>query len=179
MTVYQKQNLDDREEEAYDLETEKRRIAEGTEEIRKELLEKWQKRYANARIFPDKLQQMNSAVIDFLLSFENTLFYNHLEKKFSLNQNQRDFLPQIVWKICLEKKWDILENLIITNLNTPQAREIAEDINANILFKTKELSEKGFPLQKSRFTEEPTNNLIKISLSDAEIFCSKTKTRES
>ena len=36
---------------------------------------------------------MNPAVIDFLLSFENTLFYNQLAKKFKLDEKQRDAIP--------------------------------------------------------------------------------------
>ncbi|KKR21838.1 MAG: hypothetical protein UT50_C0003G0019 [Candidatus Moranbacteria bacterium GW2011_GWA2_39_41] len=146
MTVYQNQNYsaqnDSKKYVEYDLESEKKRIAEGTEEIKKELLAKWQKAYAHAQIFPNSVVSMNPALIDFLLSFENTLFYNDLAKKFALNQQQRDDLPQIVWAICKNKNWLELETLLQNTLNidSSQANQIASAVNNQILSKANILS---------------------------------------
>jgi hypothetical protein len=76
---------------SFDLQEEKKRIAEGTEEIKAELLAKWQKANAGAQIFPAKLASVNRGMADFLLSFENTLFYNDLAKKFNLTPEKRDW----------------------------------------------------------------------------------------
>ena len=70
MTVLQFQNQNtDKREEIYDLENEKKVVVEVTEEVKKELLEKWQKEYLNSQIFPDKVKKISIAVIDFLLFF--------------------------------------------------------------------------------------------------------------
>ena len=135
----------------YDLQSEKQRIAEGTEEIKKELLEKWQERYANAQIFPNSLSSMNPELIKFLLSFQNTLFYNDIAKKFSLNQQQRDNLPKIIWYICLNKKWEQMKVSVIDDLsiNASTADQIISLLNQNILLKARELSIQSFTSQNT------------------------------
>ncbi|MFA6383619.1 MAG: hypothetical protein WCX17_04330 [Parcubacteria group bacterium] len=156
----------------YDLQSEKQRIAESTEEIKKELLEKWQKRYANAQIFPDAILPMSSTLRDFLLSFQNTLFYNDLARKFNLNQKQRDALPQIIWQICLNKKWDQLGALIQNNLSIglPIAEQIVASLNQNIILKARELSQQNFAGQgglSDLKTESPENRTAKLTLNEA------------
>jgi hypothetical protein len=130
----------------YDLAEEKKRIAEATEEIKKELLAKWQKRYAGAQIFPSSISGVNPNPIEFLLSFSNTLFYNDLAKKFGLSQIQRDALPQITWEIVLSKNWEGAGNLLTSklNLNPEVASQVVQLANQNVLLKAKELSESKF-----------------------------------
>ena len=53
----------------YDLQSEKQEIAQITREVKKELLAKWKKSYANAQIFPAPIAMMHPDVVDFLLSF--------------------------------------------------------------------------------------------------------------
>jgi len=138
----------------FDLQTEKRLAEEITSETKRELLEKWKKRYSKAQIFPSKLSSANTELIEFLLSFKNTLFYNDLAKKFSFSPEQRDLLPQLIWKICLAKNWYGLENLLQSEMkvNPSVAGQATILINQNILFKAKELGEKVSTPR--RFAEE-------------------------
>lgn len=154
---------------AFDLRAEKQRIGEGTEEIRKELLVAWQKKYGKAQIFPAKLSAANPELVELLLSFQNTLSYNDLAKKFGFSQEQRDVLPQIIWNIALAKNWYGLESLLQSELkiNASVAGQIAIIINQNILFKAKELSEKAFA-PKRLFTEtKEEQGTEKISIQEA------------
>lgn len=172
MTVYPNQNLDDqegyfKEEEEFDLEKKKKKVTEEIEVIKKEISAKWQKRYAGTQLFPDKLKQVSPALLDFLLSFQNTFFYNQLSEKFNLNGEQRDVLPRIVWQICLNKNWFDFEKTLTSSLNIPQAKNISEEIEKMILSKAKELAEKPFSSQNNIVAKEPTENLVKTTLSDA------------
>lgn len=156
----------------YDLASEKQRITKGTEEIKKELLEKWKKRYANAQIFPSSLAGMNPELIKSLLSFQNTLFYNDLAKKFNLNQQQRDNLPRIVWYICLNKKWEQLKMSVINDLpiNPAIADQIMSLLNQNIILKARELSTQRFTPQNNSVNlqkETAANQIISITANDA------------
>ena len=143
----------------YDLQEEKKRIAQATEEIKKELLEKWQEKYAGAQIFPNNLSNINSNLVDFLLSFDNTLFYNDLAKKFGLNQLQRDMLPQIVWEISINRNWEGANNLLVSKLglNPEVSNQIAQSINQNILLKARELSESKVVSEKRVIAGEQKN----------------------
>jgi|GEM_PF-2474862 len=138
----------------FDLQSEKLRIKEGRDEIRQELLAAWQKKYSKAQIFPSKLSAVNPELIDFLLSFKNTAFYDELARKFGFSEEQRDLFPQIVWSICLAKNWYGLENLLQSEIkiNPSTAGQISILTNQNILFRAKELGEKVF--MSKRFTEE-------------------------
>lgn len=175
MAIYSQQNNYTQKNPSpmnYDLVTEKQRIAEATEEIKKELLEKWRKRYANAQIFPDDISSTNLALIDFLLSFQNTLFYNDLARKFNLNQQQRDNFPKIVWYICLNKKWDQLKILIPNDLsvNATVADQIINLLNQNIIPKARELSVQKFTAQNnaSSFQKDiPAEILLSLTINDA------------
>lgn len=170
MAVYPQQNNNFSKSPApldYDLQSEKQRIAEATEEIKKELWEKWQKRYANAEIFPKTISSMNPNLIDFLLSFQHTLFYNDLAKKFALSSQQRDILPQITWRICLTKNWDGLDSLLQTNLkiNSSVSGQIASLLNQNILSKAKELASARF--ETNKMPVSAVENKISITIADA------------
>lgn len=154
--IYPTENYFDEEDRnrpdrmAYDLNEEKKIIAEATEEIKKELLGKWQKRYAGAQIFPDSLNNINPSLIEFLLSFNSTIFYDDLAKKFRLNQEQRDLFPQIIWNAAIKKNWNEAEGSMGSKLNlSPEiSSQIIQLINQNILYKSKELSESQFVPQK-------------------------------
>lgn len=126
---------------AYDLEEEKALIAEATEEIKKELLAKWQKRYVGAEIFPKKIAAMNPQLVQHLLAFANTQAYDKIAKENNLNQQQRDNLAQIVWTVALEGKKDSLKELIRSKLgaNEVVVGKVSAAINENILANTEKL----------------------------------------
>jgi hypothetical protein len=155
-------------DQEYDLATEKKRIAEGTEEVKKELIEKWHQRYANAQIFPQRISGMSSGLISFLLSFQNTVFYDSLEEQFSLSPEQRHVLPHIVWTMCLNKTWDDIGNLIQKNLNTDFSKinQLAQLIHENIILKAQELSKES-QTNKQIQDEIPVNKTVRISIESA------------
>jgi hypothetical protein len=149
---------------SFDLQEEKKRIAEGTEEIKAELLAKWQKANAGAQIFPAKLASVNRGMADFLLSFENTLFYNDLAKKFNLTPEKRDLLPKLVWEICLSKNWSGAVSSINDQM---QLAGIGALVNQTILIKARELSEKAVQPQAARESAPTPIAVVKINLKDA------------
>ncbi len=150
----------------YDLNEEKKMVAEATEEIKKDLWERWQKRYTGAQIFPNVLDNVNPNLVDFLLSFNNTIFYNDLAKKFNLNQAQRDTLPQLVWEISISKNWGGVIGLFSgkLNLNPTISDQLVQLMNQNILFKAKEFSEEQF-ISKSRVIAGGQKESQKIEIS--------------
>jgi len=155
---------------AYDLQEEKKQIAEATEEIKKELLAKWRKRYAGAEIFPQKLANINSESVDFLLAFKNTLFYDKLAADLALNSNQREALPQIVWEAVINKDWSGVQGMIAANLGADiqKSKNIAELLFANILNEAMKLSEKPFVSRARMAVEtEPSRKIISLPLSQA------------
>ena len=155
----------------YDLDWEKQRVAEATEEIKKELLEKWQKRYAGAEIFPSAVSNINPAVINFLLSYKNTIFYNDLAKKFNLNSEQRDALPQTIWKISADKSWDQMESIIRNkfNLDSNTTTNIINLLNQNIITELKKLSLGSYNSSGDfrRQVEKKEVKTVRLSLSQA------------
>jgi len=173
MTVYSQQNntfSQNPNSLGYDLELEKQLIAEGTEMLKKDLWEEWKIKYANVEIFPPVLSDFNPALIDFLLSFQHTLFYNEIGQKFNLNQEQRNALPVVIWNICKSKRWEMTENSLQTSLNlSPQiASQIASLVNQKILFKAKELADKPFVSSTNRTTGAgEVESKVSIPLSEA------------
>lgn len=154
----------------YDLEDEKKLIAEATEEIKKELLAKWRKRYAGAEIFPSKLANINPEVVDFILAFKNTLFYDKLAADFAFNSDQREVLPQIVWETVISKDWSGVQGLIAAKLgaDVQKSKNISELLFANILNEAMKLSEKPF-VPRTRMAEEaePARKTISLPLPQA------------
>ncbi|MFA5994412.1 MAG: hypothetical protein WC823_05635 [Parcubacteria group bacterium] len=154
----------------YDLAVEKQRIAEGTEEIKKELMEKWQQRYVNAPIFPAAISGMSAELLNFLLSFQHTLLYNTLGKKFQLSTEQRDALPQIVWHLCQNKNWDALTSLLQKNLALAptDSDQIAQELTTQILSQAKALSA-GEPAAKTtdRWQKEAAPTILQLPFSQA------------
>ena len=148
----------------YDLGEEKKLIAEATKEIKKELLEKWKKRYANTPIFPDKLTRTNPELINFLLAFKNTLFYNDLAKKFSLAEEQRDIIPQVVWDACVNKNLDNFSISLQNKLNIDQqkTKEIVNLIEREILGQARVLAARPFT-SRGAFAEKQEIKFLKLS----------------
>ncbi len=164
---FQPQKADDL---AYGLENEKKAVAEATEEIKKDLLARWKKRYADAEIFPPKLAGTNPEVVEFMLSFKHTLFYNKLAGNLGLDRNQRDNLPQIVWEIVIGKNWRDAEQIIAggLGLDGKKAGTIADFLFANILDQAKILSEKPFVPRRRIAAEEKTETkLIAVRFSQS------------
>lgn len=152
---------------AYDLQSEKNRIAEATEVIKKNLLEGWKKRYADAKIFSDRFSNVNPELIDSLLAFQNTLAYNEIAKKFNISSEQRDILPRIVWgnvlnggAVSLEK--EIEEKMKVGN---DIALQISDEVNRIILSKARELSRRSF--SKKTVSAEAQIKKVEIPLAQA------------
>ena len=128
----------------YDLEVEKQIIAEGTAEIKRELLDNWKKENSDAQIFPAQVSLFSPELLNFLLSFENTILYNNLAKEFNLNQGQRDQLPHIIWQICLKKSFSELEkNLQLLNIPSSIITSLASTINQKIFSQAQAFSNKN------------------------------------
>ncbi len=147
MTVFPQQNntsIQALDSSRYNLEFEKQLIAEGMEEIKKELLDKWKKAYSGAQIFPESVSELSLELINFLLSFQHTLFYNELSQKYNLSQEQRDLLASVVWNICKNKSWETTETSLQNNLNlSPEiSSQIATLINQKILLEARSLANK-------------------------------------
>jgi len=121
----------------YDLEEEKKIIAEATEEIKKDLWGKWKRTYDDAEIFPSAVSRLNPSIRDVLLSFENTVLYDSLMEKFKLNTNQRDFLPQIIWDSALKNNFGELEKNLQGKLmlNPESSHQIFNELNQKIISK--------------------------------------------
>lgn len=134
----------------YDLQSEKQKIAEGIEKIKKELLENWKKRYAGAQIFPDPIANLSREMVFFLLSPEHTHFYDRLARESKLDQSQRDSLPQAVWDTCQSGNWDSFKQTLEENIGLApdMVQKIAQQINGQILLKARGLAS-GVPLSKS------------------------------
>lgn len=147
-----------KKEIGYNLEDEKKRIAEGTEEMKLELWEEWKKTYANSEVFPPAIASLNPQARDVLLSFENTLLYNSLAEKFKLTQEQRDKLPKIVWQICLEGDYDALQKSLQSNLGS--SSEIIEQISDSISQKI--LSKITAPQPMQTKDLNPTNQTSEV-----------------
>lgn len=132
--------------DAYDLAEEKKIIADINEEIKNELLLKWKKTYANAEIFPAAVAAMHPDVVDFLLGFNLVSVYDDIAKQANLDEKGRNVLPQVVWQVAAEKKWDgasqILEAKIA--LDSSVKTLVLQLLEQNILGKIKVLSEKTF-----------------------------------
>jgi hypothetical protein len=166
MTIYPYQKSNSQEGQnnlEYDLDFEKKRVEIGTEEIKKELTERWRRENQNSPVFPDKVRSVSPQLIDFLLSFQNTIFYNNLAKKYSLSQDQRDMVPQIVWHVCLNNSWENVENVVQKNLNVANPTEIVNLLNSNILFKAREIASSQGTIPQKHSTE-PTSADKKVSI---------------
>jgi len=165
---YQKNNdRDDQDNSEYDLESEKRRIAEGTEEIKKELVVRWKEDYKNSLVFPDKFRSVSPQLIDFLLSYQNTLLYNDIAKKFRLLPEQRDMLPQIVWHICLNNDWERTPDIIKTNLGVSDSNSITDSLNS-ILSQAKEMVRKQGTISQKYSEEKPApEKKVSVTLQEA------------
>lgn len=150
---------------AYNLAEEKALIAEATEEIKQELLAKWQKRYANAEIFPANLAKLNPELAQYLLAYANTETYNRIAKENNFNAEQRDKLPQVVWNTVLNQQWDGVKTLAASSLNLSDesmAVKITGDLENNILAEAKKIFAKRtfFSVRKK---EAPKNSNLPIS----------------
>ena len=129
----------------YNLEEEKKIVAEGIAKFKKDLLEQWKKENAGAQIFPVKSASLNLELRNFLLSFENTIFYNNLAKEFNLTQEQRDEIPHIIWQTCIQKSFSELEkNLQILNISPSLVTSLANSLDQKIFSQAQSFSNKNF-----------------------------------
>ena len=147
---------------------EKKRIALGKEELKIEILEKWNKEYANAQIFPPAIVAMHPEMRDFLLSFSLVAIYDNIAKQARLDEKGRNKLPQVVWKIAQEKNWDDLDKVLesFLPLIRPEHVAVASLLQQNILSKARMLAEK--PVQRNIVsTQAAEKKILQISLAEA------------
>lgn len=159
----------------YDLQVEKKRINDGTEEVKNELIKIWNKQYAGAQIFPDALNKLNLEAIDILLSFKNTLLYDDIVEKLTLNSKQRLFLPKIVWEICLNKNWNQVEAIIIEKMGVHEsiAQKIAVILTEKIISQVKEknsnqsIAQNNFLQKVESQKTDKTNETVSLAPEEA------------
>lgn len=151
----------------YNLQEEKKRIALGVEEIRRELLEKWEKTYANAEIFPSKVAAMHPEVVDFLLSFNLVSVYDDIAKQAGLDAKGRNEIPHIIWEIAETKNWNGLEQILKSKIATAADAHtlVAKLLQENIIEKIKTLSEK--PVARKISAEKAQRKEIQLELNEA------------
>lgn len=144
----------------------KQRIALGTEEIKKELLEKWKKENAGAQIFPASIDAMHPNVVDFLLEFARVADYDEIARAANLNQDQRNTLPHIVWQVTISKNYGDLQRMISENLavNPAMTANITQHLEQKIIGKVKTLSAKPFV---QRTASEPVKQDTSLPLAKA------------
>lgn len=140
---------------------EKERINLGTQNIKKDLIEKWNKEYRNEKIFSDALSGVNQAVMNFLLAINLVDVYDGLAKKGGLNEEQRNLLPQIIWQIAQKKNWDNAEKEVREKIGTiTDEKTFFDALNFEIIRKGKEYSLKSVPAQAGfRMKKEEKNKL--------------------
>ncbi|KKP98508.1 MAG: Tetratricopeptide repeat protein [Candidatus Moranbacteria bacterium GW2011_GWE1_36_7] len=128
----------------YDLQSEKEEVEKITLEVKNDLLKKWKKVYANAQIFPAQIAAMHPEGRDFLLSFDLVGVYDDIAQQAGLDVNGRNVLPQIVWQIAIEKKWNELDSILELQLPLVHSVhvKVADLLMGNILNKVLTLSEK-------------------------------------
>ena len=151
----------------YDLKSEKQEIAEITSEIKKELILKWKKSYANAQIFPPAVAAMHPEVVDFLLSVNLTGVYDNIARQVNLDSNGRNVLPRIVWQLAQSKKWESLDELLQAQLPIASSMRaaLAGQLQQNILNKARALGEKV--VEKKVISQKPQIKEIQLAISDA------------
>jgi hypothetical protein len=151
----------------YDLKTEKQEIAEITREVKQELLTKWKKTYANAVIFPATVSAMHPDVVNFLLGFNLVSVYDSIAKQAGLDAKGRNSLPQVVWQIAQEKKWDGLDQVLESKIPLVHSMHVtvASLLEQNIINKIHALSEKPFVKKENMLVE--TRQKLQLPLAKA------------
>lgn len=156
-----------KEDIGYDLKTEKQEMEEITKETKQELLEKWQKAYANAEIFPARIAAMHPGVVDFLLGFDLVGVYDNIAREANLKEDVRNILPQVVWQVAQEKKWDGVEQILQSKiaLDPKNKTRILLLLEQDIIGKIRAISEKPF-VKKENFAVAAAQR-IKLPLAKA------------
>jgi hypothetical protein len=151
----------------YDLNSEKQEIEEITQEVKKELLAKWKKSYANAQILPASIAAMHPEVVDFLLSFELVSIYDNIARQANLDAKGRSFLPHIVWQIAQAKNWNDIDQMLEARIPLVHSvhMQVVDLLKKNILDKIQLLSEKRI-VQKN-IIEEVSRKETQLSLTEA------------
>jgi hypothetical protein len=151
----------------YDLNSEKQEIERITLEVKKELLAKWKKSYANAQTFPAAIASMHPDVLDFLLSFNLVYVYDDIAKQANLDMKGRNILPRIVWQVAQTKNWNGIDQILESQLPLLHSAHVSvvDLLKKNILDKARALSEKTF-VAKAVAKEEQRKEM-QLSLSDA------------
>lgn len=151
----------------YDLAEEKKRIALGVEELKKEIKEEWEKKYANAEVFPARVAAMHPEVVDFLLGFNLVSVYDNIAKQANLDEKGRNALPQVAWQVAQEKKWDSLDQVLESKIPLVHSAHVtvAQMLEQNIISKIRPLAEK--PFEKKENGSAKTEQKIQLPLAKA------------
>lgn len=157
-----------------DLSSEKMRMAEATEEIKRDLILVWKKRNQGKPIFSETVSRANPHAVDFLLSFSLVHEYDEIARLCGLDFRQRSALPQIIWKIFLEGKIDNAEEIILKSfpLNADKLESLIGLLGKKILSKLGELNSKNFSDKENRnvlgaMNKGETQDLKRMSLQEA------------
>lgn len=151
----------------YDVEAKKQRIAEGYEAVTTELLEKWNKEYAGAQIFPVPIASMHPGVIDFLLSFKLVALYDDIAKRANLDAKGRSILPRLVWQIAQSKKWDGIDEMLESNLPLVHSAHVivVDSLRQDIFDELRVISEKQ--IVRKEISENAPKKQMQLALSNA------------
>lgn len=153
----------------YDLKSEKQEIEEMAQEIKKELLAKWKKSYANAQIFPAEIAAMHPEVVSFLLSFGLVGVYDDIARQVNLDANGRNALPHVVWQIAQTKNWGGLDQILESQIPLVHSAhlQLVGLLQQNVLNKIKIISEKPIVSKPVVDDEKVQKKIMQLQLSQA------------
>ena len=152
-----------------DAQSEKQRIAAGTEELKKELMENWKKNNAAVQIFPSAIARLSKELVIFLLSLETMNAHDASAKKYGCSEAQRTQLSHAVWKIAIQNDWEKSEQVLREKMGI-EAMSFAnffQDVSVTILKKARELSLQRESAEQLRIQEEPKKKTVSLPLEKA------------
>lgn len=152
----------------YDVAAEKQRIALGIEEIKKELAEKFKKKFGNSQIFPISVTAMHPGIVDFLLSFNLVSVYDDIARQANLDAKGRNALPHIVWKLAETKNWSALDQVLENEIPLVHSAhmQVANLLKQNILSKVQAVAESP-AMQKIVENQVATRKETQLSITEA------------
>ena len=152
-----------------DAQSEKQRIAAGTEELKKELMENWKKNNAGVQIFPAGIAALSKDLVTLLLSLETMNAYDSVAKKYGCSETQRTQLAQAVWKIAVQNDWEKSEQILREKMGMEEAAfaNMVGDISAIILKNAKNASLKPGSAEQLGRQEEPKKTTVSLPLEKA------------
>lgn len=160
---------------SYDLNSEKERISAITVEIKKELIDEWQRKNAGKAIFPELVANANPHAIEFLLSFGLVDTYEEIAKVSNLSDKQKNTLPLLVWDAFLAGSLGGAENSISEKIGIEEVQKnsLAKILKERILNELGELNVRKISISEKRNTiaaplsEQKSSDIVKMTLHEA------------